>query len=204
MPAVVGAALLVAVVPPLAFGLAWGEWVYRALALLLIGCPCALVISVPASIASALSAGARHGLLMKGGAVIEAAARITHVAFDKTGTLTHGRPRVTDIVPLAGTAADVLALAAGVESGASHPLGRPSWRGPRRTASTLPAVSAARAIPGKGAEAVIEWRDGDGRLATARRRDRRAERRHPRAGRRARGGGQDGRARLARRALCSA
>jgi len=124
MPAVVGAAILVAVVPSLAFGLAWEEWIYRALALLLIGCPCALVISVPASIASALSTGARNGLLMKGGAVIEAAARTTHVAFDKTGTLTQGRPRVTDLSVLTGDEAGLLALAAGVEGGASHPLGR--------------------------------------------------------------------------------
>ncbi|ETX26798.1 heavy metal translocating P-type ATPase [Roseivivax isoporae] len=155
MPAVVGAALLVAIVPPLAFGLSWGEWVYRALALLLIGCPCALVISVPASIASALSAGARNGLLMKGGAVIEAVARITHVAFDKTGTLTAGRPRVTDIVPHAGSAADVLALAAGVERGASHPLGQAILARAEADGVEVPTSSAARAIPGKGAEAVI-------------------------------------------------
>ncbi|MBM9593580.1 heavy metal translocating P-type ATPase [Roseitranquillus sediminis] len=156
MPAVVGAALLVAVVPPLAFGQAWGEWVYRALALLLIGCPCALVISVPASIASALSAGARNGLLMKGGAVIEAAARTTHVAFDKTGTLTHGRPRVTDLVPLAGTAAELLAVAAGVESGASHPLGKAICARAEADGIAQLGAMGARAIPGKGAEAVVD------------------------------------------------
>src|SRR5690606_16262474 len=107
MPAIVGVAVLVAIVPPLAFAQAWDTWIYRALALLLIGCPCALVISVPASIASALSSGARRGLLMKGGAVIEAAAETTYVAFDKTGTLTHGRPRVTDVVPISGSETDV-------------------------------------------------------------------------------------------------
>jgi len=154
MPAVVGAALLVAIVPPLGFGQAWGEWTYRALALLLIGCPCALVISVPAAIASALSAGARNGLLMKGGAVIEAAARVTDVAFDKTGTLTHGRPRVTDVVPFAG--ADVLALAAGVEAGASHPLGKAILARADSDGVAVPAATSARAIPGKGAEAVID------------------------------------------------
>ncbi|SFP84833.1 heavy metal translocating P-type ATPase [Tranquillimonas alkanivorans] len=156
MPAVVGAALLVALIPPLAFGQPWGEWTYRALALLLIGCPCALVISVPASIASALSAGARNGLLMKGGAVIEAAARVTHVAFDKTGTLTHGRPRVTDIVPLVGSEPEVLALAAGVETGASHPLGKAIVARAEAGGMTVPTSTSARAIPGKGAEATID------------------------------------------------
>ncbi len=156
MPAVVGAALLVGIVPPLAFGQDWGSWSYRALALLLIGCPCALVISVPASIASALSTGARHGLLMKGGAVIEAAAGITRVAFDKTGTLTQGRPRVSDVVPLSASTGEVLALAAAVERGASHPLGRAILARAEQDGLDMPASRAARAIPGRGAEAEID------------------------------------------------
>lgn len=123
MPAIVTVAALVVLVPPLAFGQPWDTWIYRGLALLLIGCPCALVISVPASIASALSTGARRGMLMKGGAVIEAAANVSRVAFDKTGTLTHGRPVVTDVVAFgATTEAELLAVAAGVETGSSHPL----------------------------------------------------------------------------------
>ena len=155
MPAVVGVALLVALVPPLAFAQPWDTWIYRALALLLIGCPCALVISVPASIASALSAGARRGLLMKGGAVIEAAARTTHVAFDKTGTLTLGRPLITDIVPINGSEAEVLALAAGIEAGSSHPLAEAILsRAEADGVAPLPA-SGARAVPGKGAEAMV-------------------------------------------------
>ena len=117
MPAIVGLAVLVAIIPPLTMGGDWNTWIYRALALLLIGCPCALVISVPASIASALSSGAKRGILMKGGAVIEAAARTTRVAFDKTGTLTVGRPAVTDVVPLGATEAELLAVAAGIEAG---------------------------------------------------------------------------------------
>lgn len=156
MPVVVGVAALVAIVPPLFFGAVWGEWVYRALALLLIGCPCALVISVPASITSALSTGARNGLLMKGGAVIEAAARVTHVAFDKTGTLTHGKPRVTDVVTLTGDEAGLMAFAAGVEGFASHPLGQAICA--EATARGINAATAteARALPGKGAEALID------------------------------------------------
>jgi Cd2+/Zn2+-exporting ATPase len=123
MPAIVAVAALVVLVPPLAFGQPWDTWVYRGLALLLIGCPCALVISVPASIASAMSTGAKRGLLMKGGAVIEAAAKVNRIAFDKTGTLTHGRPKVTDVVVFGTTTeAELLAVAAGVETGSSHPL----------------------------------------------------------------------------------
>ncbi|MCP1169092.1 heavy metal translocating P-type ATPase [Limimaricola litoreus] len=156
MPAVVGAALLVAVLPPLLFGQPWGEWTYRALALLLIGCPCALVISVPASIASALSTGARNGLLMKGGSVIEAAARTTHVAFDKTGTLTHGRPKVTELEATLGDETDLLALAAGVENGASHPLGRAICAEAERFGIRPALARDGRALPGKGAEAVID------------------------------------------------
>jgi Zn2+/Cd2+-exporting ATPase len=156
MPAVVGVALLVALVPTLGFGQDWNTWIYRALALLLIGCPCALVISVPASIASALSAGARRGLLMKGGAVIEAAARVTSVEFDKTGTLTHGKPAVTDMVPLgSSTEAQVLEVAAGVEGGSSHPLAMAILR--RAEADKITALPSreAKAIIGKGVEAIV-------------------------------------------------
>jgi Cd2+/Zn2+-exporting ATPase len=148
----------VILVPPLAMGGDWDTWIYRGLTLLLIGCPCALVISVPASIASALSAGARRGLLMKGGAVIEAAANVRQVAFDKTGTLTHGRPQVTDLVPVgAATEAEVLRLAAAVESGSSHPLAQAILR--KADGVSLPAATNARAITGKGVSATVEGRD---------------------------------------------
>lgn len=156
MPIVVGLSLLVALVPPLGFGQDWGTWIYRALALLLIGCPCALVISVPASIASALSSGARRGLLMKGGAVIEAAAHVTRVAFDKTGTLTHGKPAVTDVVPLgAATEAQVLEVAAGVEGGSSHPLAMAILRRAEVDKITALPSREAKAIVGKGVEAIV-------------------------------------------------
>lgn len=156
MPAVVGTALLVALIPPLFMGADQATWTYRALALLLIGCPCALVISVPASIASALSTGARNGLLLKGGAVIEAAARTTHVAFDKTGTLTRGRPQVTDVIPMDGTSeAQLMSLAAAVETGSSHPLAQAICARAKSAKVGVPAATGAKALPGKGAEAMV-------------------------------------------------
>jgi Cd2+/Zn2+-exporting ATPase len=151
MPAIVAVAALVVLVPPLAFGQPWETWVYRGLALLLIGCPCALVISVPASIASAMSTGARRGLLMKGGAVIEAAAKVDVVTFDKTGTLTHGRPQVTDLVPFgATTEAELLAVAAGVEMGSSHPLAIAILNKAKDAGMTALPSQDAKALMGKG------------------------------------------------------
>ncbi|MGB8621257.1 MAG: heavy metal translocating P-type ATPase [Paracoccaceae bacterium] len=168
MPAVVGIALLSAILPPLIFGAAWESWIYRGLALLLIGCPCALVISVPAAVAAGLSAGARHGLLMKGGAVIETAAKTTLVAFDKTGTLTEGRPRVTDVVPFGGQAADLLATAAAVETGSSHPLGQAILARVDADGVEVPPANEASVIPGLGARAEVAgeiWTVGAPRFA---------------------------------------
>jgi Cd2+/Zn2+-exporting ATPase len=121
-PGVLVVGALVALLPPLLLGQSWSEWVYKGLAILLIGCPCALVISTPAAIAAGLSAGARRGLLIKGGAVIETLRKVTLVALDKTGTLTEGRPQVTDVIGLGRSEAKVLSLAAALESGSSHPL----------------------------------------------------------------------------------
>jgi len=155
MPIIVALAAVVAVGPPLLTDAAWETWIYRGLTLLLIGCPCALVISVPASIASALSAGARRGLLFKGGAVIEAAAETTLVAFDKTGTLTAGRPVVTDIVALDADEAEVLQAAAAVEIASSHPLAQAIVEKAQDRDLTIAEPSAARANPGMGAEAIV-------------------------------------------------
>jgi Cd2+/Zn2+-exporting ATPase len=123
MPLICLLAIAVAIVPPLVWQGEWNTWIYRALTLLLIGCPCALVISTPASIASALAAGARRGLLVKGGGVLEAIGKVKHIAFDKTGTLTEGKPKVTD-VELQGkmTIEKLLSMSAAAESGSSHPL----------------------------------------------------------------------------------
>ncbi|MDP3320474.1 MAG: heavy metal translocating P-type ATPase [Bosea sp. (in: a-proteobacteria)] len=155
MPFIVGLSLLVAVLPPLLAGGAWGEWIYRGLALLLIGCPCALVISVPAAIASSLATAARRGLLIKGGAVIEALAGVDTVAFDKTGTLTIGRPVVTDVVALEGSAPEVLALAAAVERRSSHPLAAAIVARAEAEAVTILAAEDVAAVPGKGMAGTI-------------------------------------------------
>lgn len=157
-PGIVAVAALVALVPPLAFGGGWTEWIYRALAVLLIGCPCALVISTPAAIAAGLSNGARRGLLLKGGAVLEALGRITTVAFDKTGTLTEGRPRVTDLVPLRGSEAELLADAAALEAGSSHPLARAILAAAAERGIAPPAADGVTALPGAGLTGRVDGR----------------------------------------------
>lgn len=122
-PAAMALALAVVVAPPLLLDADWQTWIYRGLAVLLIACPCALVISTPAAVASGLAAGARQGLLIKGGAALETLGRVTTVAFDKTGTLTVGRPKVVDVVAIEGSVEMVLAKAAAIERSSSHPLG---------------------------------------------------------------------------------
>ena len=149
-PGVVVLAALVAVVPPLLAGQPWGEWVYKGLAILLIGCPCARVISSPAGIAPALSGGARRGLLLKGGAVLETIGTITAAAFDKTGTLTEGRPKVTDVVAFDRGEGQVLSMAAALESGSNHPLAMAILDRAKAAAVLVPPAADARAVPGKG------------------------------------------------------
>jgi Cd2+/Zn2+-exporting ATPase len=155
-PGVVALATLVAIVPPLFMGGAWSAWVYKGLAILLIGCPCALVISTPAAIAAALSAGARRGLLLKGGAVLETLGKITAVAFDKTGTLTEGKPKVTDVLAFAGSETDVLSLAAALETGSSHPLAVAILAKAAADALSVPPVRDAKAIGGQGVTAILD------------------------------------------------
>jgi Cd2+/Zn2+-exporting ATPase len=162
MPAVCALALAVALLPPLAAGADWSTWIYRALALLLIGCPCALVISTPAAIASALAAGARRGLLVKGGGVLEAIGKVETVAFDKTGTLTEGKPKVTDIVPLAqGDEAEVLRIAAAAEAASSHPLAAAIVASAKERGIAFTPAGHSQVLPGKGLSARV-----DGRIVT--------------------------------------
>jgi Cd2+/Zn2+-exporting ATPase len=155
-PAVIGLAILVAIVPPLA---GWGDagaWLYRALVLLVIACPCALVISTPVAYVSALAAGARRGVLIKGGVHLERLAQLRAIAFDKTGTLTHGRPAVVDIVPFdRESAADVLGIAAAVEARSQHPIAAAIVARAEREALAPPAAANFKASHGLGAEATI-------------------------------------------------
>lgn len=152
-PMVLVLGFLVAIVPPLFFGQGWETWIYRGLAVLLIGCPCALVISTPAAIAAGLSAGARRGLLMKGGGVLEALRRVTIVAFDKTGTLTEGRPVVTDVLGFNETEDNILSLAAALERNSSHPLAAAILA--KAESLAIPEATAVRALAGKGLAGLI-------------------------------------------------
>jgi Zn2+/Cd2+-exporting ATPase len=155
-PGVVAVAALVVVVPPLVFGGMWSDWIYKGLAILLIGCPCALVISTPAAIAAALSAGARRGLLLKGGAVLENLGTVTAVAFDKTGTLTAGKPTVTEVIGFDYREAEVLKIAAALETGSSHPLATAILAKAAAGKVSVPAVTDAKAINGHGVTGIVE------------------------------------------------
>jgi Zn2+/Cd2+-exporting ATPase len=157
-PAVMIFSLLVMVVPPLLMAADWKEWIYKGLALMLIGCPCAVLLSVPAAITSGLTTAARRGVLIKGGAALETLGKVKTVAFDKTGTLTAGQPKVTQIVALEGSDSDVLRLAAAVESGSSHPLAHAILERAKQDALEIPRVSDALAIPGKAVTATLEGR----------------------------------------------
>jgi Cd2+/Zn2+-exporting ATPase len=155
-PAVLVLALAVATVAPFVLGGDWGDWVYRSLVLLVISCPCALVISTPVSIVSALAAAARKGVLIKGGARLERLASVRCVAFDKTGTLTRGALRVTGVSPVNGAAPhEILRLAASLESRSEHPIGRAIVECAREERVALAAAAAFQALPGRGAEGVV-------------------------------------------------
>jgi Cd2+/Zn2+-exporting ATPase len=163
-PAVVGLAILIAAVPPLLFGQPLLEpssgghgWLYRALSLLIIACPCALVISTPVSIVSAISNAARQGVLFKGGAYLEAAGDLRVVAFDKTGTLTHGQPEMTDVFALDGIDDErLLALAASLESRSEHPLAQAVVRGAQRRDVAFTPAQEVEALTGRGVRVSME------------------------------------------------
>jgi Zn2+/Cd2+-exporting ATPase len=152
-PSVIVLAALVAVVPPLVFGGAWHDWIYRALVLLVVSCPCALVISTPVSVVAALAAAARKGVLIKGGAYLERTGRIRCVAFDKTGTLTRGTPQVVDVVALNGAgAAAVVGLAASVERRSTHPIAKAIVDHANAAHLSAPPAANVSSLAGRGAE----------------------------------------------------
>ena len=153
-------AIAVASLPPLLFAASWADWFYRALVLLVIGCPCALVISTPVSIVSAVAAAARHGVLVKGGRLIEIPASINVIALDKTGTITEGRPRVVEVIPLAEhDEAALIARAAAIERRSEHPIAQAILDfAVSKSITPLEAVDV-RAVSGKGAVGMIDGRE---------------------------------------------
>jgi len=158
-PAVVAIALLVAVIPPLFIGSAWDEWIYKALVILVISCPCALVISIPVTVVSGLAAAAHHGILVKGGLYLEGGRKLRFVALDKTGTMTRGKPVVTDVIQLDHTdVGDILRIAAGIEEHAGHPIARSiveRWKTEARN-EPAPAVIGFTNMPGRGVSGEID------------------------------------------------
>ena len=162
-PAVVVFAILVAAVPPLLFGATFEPWFYKALVILVIACPCALVISTPVTVVSGLAAAARQGILVKGGVHLENGRLVKVVALDKTGTLTHGKPVVTDVIPLVEWPTDtLLQLAASVDAHSEHPIATAiasAWQIPAdanvKQRSLLP-VTSFESLTGRGAKAVID------------------------------------------------
>nr|WP_154324398.1 zinc/cadmium/mercury/lead-transporting ATPase [Pantoea sp. 201603H] len=158
-PAIMALSLLVIVIPPLLFAAAWQPWIYKGLTLLLIGCPCALVISTPAAITSGLAAATRQGALIKGGAALENLGAVRTFAFDKTGTLTEGKPVVTDVISLVGETAEMLLLkAAAVETGSSHPLARAILARAGHLNLPIPVAEEQRTLAGIGVEAKVAGR----------------------------------------------
>lgn len=150
-PAVMVLALAVFFVPPLVFSGAWEPWFYRALVLLVIACPCALVISTPVTIVAALAGAAKQGVLIKGGVHLETPAKLKAIALDKTGTLTEGRPKVVELVPLGNrTEAQLLEFAAALEARSEHPLARAVLDEARKHGVNVVPADSVQAVRGKG------------------------------------------------------
>lgn len=155
-PAVVAVAFLVAVVPPVFFGAPWMDWLYKSLVMLVIACPCALVISTPVTVVSGLTAAARRGILIKGGQFLEAGHRLKVIAMDKTGTITVGQPAVTSVHALGNKGKEeVLLLAASLNAHSDHPLARAVVKaGPPHSA--LRPVQQFESLPGRGVKGQID------------------------------------------------
>jgi len=159
-PAVMILAVLVCIVPPILFSAPWMDWLYRALVLLVIACPCALVISTPVSVVAGLTALARRGVLVKGGAYLEALGRLRALAVDKTGTITEGKPRVLDVLTFSNaTPEEILRIAAAIDTHSTHPLAQAVVRHAIDSGITIESAADYQARIGKGAEATIEGHD---------------------------------------------
>jgi len=156
-PSVIVLAAAVGLGPPLLYGGLWETWLYRGLVLLVVSCPCALVISTPVSIVAALAGAARRGVLIKGGAHLERAGRVRCIAFDKTGTLTRGTPEVVDVIALNGMPASaVVALAASVEQRSEHPIARAIVRHAAASHIRVEPGENVASLVGRGAEGRVE------------------------------------------------
>uniref|UniRef100_UPI003570EEE6 heavy metal translocating P-type ATPase n=1 Tax=Vogesella fluminis TaxID=1069161 RepID=UPI003570EEE6 len=156
-PVVFAGALLLAILPPLLLDAGWHDWIYKALVLLVIACPCALVISTPVTIVSGLAAAARHGILIKGGVYLEEGRKLVWLALDKTGTLTHGRPAQTDFELWAGRdAGHCRRLAASLAGRSDHPVSQAIARAANLDAGTHAQVADFEALPGRGVRGVID------------------------------------------------
>jgi Cd2+/Zn2+-exporting ATPase len=155
-PTMMALALLIAVVPPLLFAGAWADWFYQALVILVIACPCSLVISTPVSIVAGLTSAARNGVLIKGGAFLEAPARIKAIALDKTGTLTFGEPSVQQIIPTDHhTQDELLANAAALEAHCTHPFARAILKLADSRGMERPQAEDFSILPGQGAQGTL-------------------------------------------------
>ncbi|TLM78057.1 MAG: HAD family hydrolase, partial [Actinobacteria bacterium] len=156
-PVVLTLAAGVVLVPPLFFGQSWEPWIYRGLSLLIVSCPCALVVSTPVTIVSAISNAARRGVLIKGGVHLEQMGAIRAIAFDKTGTLTEGRPSVSNVVAFNGTdERRLLQLAASLESGSHHPLALAIIREADARAVELLPLHHMQSLSGLGVKAAVD------------------------------------------------
>ena len=155
-PVVFGVAIAVALLPPLFMGAAWLDWIYRALVLLVVACPCALVISTPVSIVSGLAAAARHGILIKGGVYLEEGRKLRWLALDKTGTITHGKPAQTDFVTWGNAlASDSRSIAASLEARSDHPVSKAVAQAAQTDGVALLDVAEFNALPGRGVQGQI-------------------------------------------------
>ena len=158
-PVVFAIALAVAILPPLLMGGVWFDWIYKALVLLVIACPCALVISTPVTIVSGLAAAARQGILIKGGVYLEEGRKLKWLALDKTGTITHGKPVQTDFAVLNGGDATVVrSLAASLASRSDHPVSRAVAQAAQADGVGLMEVDSFEALPGRGTKGRINGR----------------------------------------------